>query len=134
MRPKKCMLLVEPNQEKRSLRKFLFQTRGYRVLAAEDANTAIDILKALMPGNVDILLTELQLPQMDGNELVRRAKELHPDLPTIIVSWRMGSSTRLMNCEAFLPKGFHSPMDLIERVRVLVQRKRGPKKKVQVAA
>ena len=68
------------------------------------------------------------MPQMDGNELVRRAKQLHPGLPAMIVSGTVNAFDRALHADVFLPKGASSPAEMIERIRVLVARKRGPKK------
>ena len=65
---------------------------------------------------------------MDGNELVRRAKQLHPGLPAMIVSGTVNAFDRALHADVFLPKGACSPAEMIERIRVLVARKRGPKK------
>jgi predicted ATP-grasp superfamily ATP-dependent carboligase len=65
---------------------------------------------------------------MDGNELVRRAKELHPSLPAMIVSGTVAAYERASRADVFLPKGACSPVEVLERIRVLVARKRGPKK------
>jgi len=67
---------------------------------------------------------------MDGNELVRRAKQLHPGLPAMIVSGTVNAFDRAIHADVFLPKGASSPAEMIERIRVLVARKRGPKKAV----
>ena len=74
------------------------------------------------------------MPQMDGNELVRRAKQLHPGLPAMIVSGTVNAFDRALHADVFLPKGACSPAEMIERIRVLVARKRGPKKAVPHAA
>ena len=68
------------------------------------------------------------MPGMDGNELVRRAKELHPGLPALIVSGTVTAYERAGRADVFLPKGACSPVELLERVRILVARKRGPKR------
>jgi DNA-binding response OmpR family regulator len=84
-----------------------------------------------MPGSVDLLLTDLVLPQMDGNELVRRAKEIHPGLPSLLVSGTVTSFDRAAAADAFLPKGACAPAEMLDRIKILVARKRGPKKQVQ---
>jgi two-component system response regulator CpxR len=89
---------------------------------------APDFNRQSAPGALDLLLCDLLLPQMDGNELVRRAKQLHPGLPAMIVSGTVNAFDRAIHADVFLPKGAASPAELIERVRVLVARKRGPKK------
>lgn len=130
MRPKKSILCVDHNEQQLSVRKFLLETRGYRVLTASSSQQALDILIASIPGALDLLLCDLILPQMDANELVRRAKQVHPCLPAMIVSGTVSSFDRATAADVFLPKGGCSPMEMLERIRVLVARKRGPKKAV----
>jgi CheY-like chemotaxis protein len=129
MRPKKSILCVDDNEQLLSVRKFFLETRGcYRVLTASDAHEALDLIRSTPPGSIDLLLCDLLMPQMDGNELVRRAKHIHPALPALIVSGTVTSFDRALAADAFLPKGASSPIELLERIRVLVARKRGPKK------
>jgi two-component system, OmpR family, response regulator CpxR len=128
MRPKKSILCVDDNEQVLSVRKFLLETRGYRVLAVDSAQQALDILQSSFPGSLDLLLCDLIMPQMDGNELVRRAKHLHPGLPAMIVSGTVTAFDRACAADVFLPKGACTPVEMLERIRVLVARKRGPKK------
>ncbi len=128
MRPKKTILCVDDNEQVLSVRTFLLETRGYRVLAVASAQQALDIVQQSLPGSLDLLLCDLLMPQMDGNELVRRAKQLHPGLPAMIVSGTVNAFDRACFADVFLPKGVCSAAEMIERIRVLVARKRGPKK------
>ncbi len=128
MRPKKVILCVDSNEQTLSVRSFLLETRGYRVINSLTASEALEILERTTPGTLDLLMTDLLLPGIDGNELVRRAKQMHPTLPALIVSGTVTSYDRALAADAFLPKGAASPAALLERIRVLVARKRGPKK------
>ena len=130
MRPKKVILSIDDNENTLSVRTFLLETRGYRVITAISAQAALEILEQTVPGSIDLLISDLLLPGMDGNELVRRAKQIHPTLPALIVSGTVTSYDRALAADAFLPKGASSPAELLERIRVLVARKRGPKKHV----
>jgi CheY-like chemotaxis protein len=134
MRPRKTILCVEDNEQVLSVRKFLLETRGYRVLAVGTAAEAMEHLKEAMPGSIDLLLSDLIMPQMDGNELVRRAKQMHPSLPALLVSGTVSSFERAAAADAFLPKGACTPAEMLDRIRILVARKRGPKKQVQSVA
>jgi two-component system response regulator CpxR len=131
MRPRKTILCVEDNEQILSVRKFLLETRGYRVLAMTTAAEALEYLQEATPGSVDLLLSDLILPQMDGNELIRRAKQLLPGLPALLISGTVTSFDRAAAADAFLPKGGCAPAELLDRIRILVARKRGPKKQVQ---
>jgi two-component system, OmpR family, response regulator CpxR len=128
MRPKKTILCVDDNEQVLSVRSFLLDTRGYRVIAVTTPQEALDIISNSLPGSLDLLLSDLIMPGMDGNELVRRAKNLHPTLPTMIVSGTVNGFDRAGRADVFLPKGACSPTELLERVRILVARKRGPRK------
>ncbi|RXH57619.1 response regulator [Granulicella sibirica] len=130
MRPKKTILCVDHNEQTLSVRTFLLETRGYRVIALATAHEALDVVQQSVPGSIDLLLADLLLPQMDGNELVRRAKQINPALPAMLVSGTVTSFERASSADVFLPKGACSPVEMLERIRVLVARKRGPKKAV----
>lgn len=57
-------------------------------------------------------------------------EQLHPGLPAMIVSGTVNAADRAVQADVFLPKGACSPAEMIERIRVLVARKRGPKKAI----
>ncbi|HVG27748.1 MAG TPA: response regulator [Acidobacteriaceae bacterium] len=128
MRPRKTIVCVEDNEQVLSVRKFLLETRGYRVLAMTSGADALDYLRAATPGSVDLLIADLIMPGMDGNEVVRRAKQLHPSLPTLLISGTVSNFDRAAAADAFLPKGACTPAEILDRIRILVARKRGPKK------
>lgn len=132
MRPKKTILCVDNNEQVLSVRTFLLETRGYRVLCAGNAKDALELVERSLPGTIDLLLCDLLMPQMDGDELVRRAKQMHPGLPAMIVSGTVTAFDRAGNADVFLPKGAASPAEMLERIRVLVARKRGPKRMAPV--
>lgn len=131
MRPRKVILCVEDNENILSVRKFLLETRGYRVVEASNASQALEFLESAPQGSVDLLLSDLIMPGMDGNELAHRAKRMHPTLPVLIVSGTVNDFDRASAADAFMPKAAASPMELLDRIRVMVARKRGPKKMPQ---
>ena len=125
MRPRKVILSVDDNEQVLSVRKFMLETRGYRVISATTAAAALEVLES---GGVDLVLSDLLMPQMDGNEMVRRMKLFAPDVPMMIVSGTVKAFERADAADAFLPKGACAPLELLERIRMLLARKRGPKK------
>jgi DNA-binding response OmpR family regulator len=70
------------------------------------------------------------MPHVDGNELVKRMKEQSPEVPALLVSGAVHNFDRATAADAFLPKGACSPVEILERVRIMVARKRGPRKQV----
>ena len=134
MRPRKTILCVDANEQALSIRKFMLETRGYRVLAMTTAREALEHLEIALQGSIDLLLSDVILAGMDGNELVRRAKQFQPFLPTMLVSGTVSNFERGSAADAFLPKGACTAAEILERIRVLVARKRGPKKHIPVLA
>ncbi len=128
MRPKKTILCVDDNEQTLSVRKFLLETRGYRVHTALNGHDAIALFSSTQ---IDLVLTDLGLPQMDGNMLIGHLKEISPDTPMILTSDTVRAGERSHRADAFLAKGCCSPAELIERIRVMSARKRGPRKAVQ---
>jgi two-component system, OmpR family, response regulator CpxR len=125
MRPKKTILCVDDNEQVLSVRKFLLETRGYRVATARSAEEAIERFRQ---GGIDLVLGDLVMPQMDGNEMVRRMKDISPEVPMILISGSVRNFDRANRADAFLPKGASSPVEMLERIRVMIARKRGPRK------
>jgi two-component system response regulator CpxR len=130
MRPKKTILCVDDNEQALSVRKFLLETRGYKVISVTSGAEALAVLRKASQGSVDLLLTDLAMPVLDGNELILQAKQLHPALPALLLTGVMKHFDRPTRADVYLSKGNDSPLELLERVRVLVARKRGPKKAV----
>ena len=125
MKPKRTILCVDDNEQSLSIRKVMLETRGYRVLTSPNGREALEIFRQ---GGIDLLLTDLVMPEVDGNELIRRAKELSPFTPAILFSGHTKFVTSDSCADLFLPKGAHAPIELLERIRLMLVRKRGPKK------
>ena len=125
MRPKKVILCVDDNERDLSIRAFVLESHGYKVVRAGTCDQALDILRV---GGIDLVLSDLVLPRMDGNELIRQMKQINPEVPTILFSAQVTSFDRARYADAFLPKGACSMFQILERIRIMVQRKRGPKK------
>ncbi len=127
MRPKKVILCVDDNDQVLSVRKFVLETRGYRVLTANNADQAVELYDQ---GKVDLVIADLVMPQCNGNDLIQRLKQIAPWVPAVLVSGSTRQFDPTSRADAFLPKGASSPQELLERVRVLLVRKRGPKKTI----
>ena len=131
MKPKKTILCVDDNEQALSIRKVLLETRGYRVVAC---NTAEQGLEAFRRGGVDLVLTDLVMPGVDGSHLIQKIKELSPHTPAVLISGRVKIYERDTLADLFLPKGMYEPAELLERIRLLLVRKRGPKRPVELQA
>jgi len=125
MRPKKTILCVDDNEQSLSIRKFMLETRGYKVIVSHNGREA---LQAFDQGGVDLVLSDLLMPDMDGAELVKRIKEISPETPAILFSGKIKMYDKDTSADIFLPKGSYAPAELLERIRLLLVKKRGPKK------
>lgn len=125
MKPKRTILCVDDNEQSLSIRKVMLETRGYRVVTSHNGREALEIFRQ---GGIDLLLTDLVMPEVDGNELIRRAKELSPFIPAILFSGHTKFCAGESFADVFLPKGAHAPIELLERIRLMLIRKRGPKR------
>src|SRR5271166_5634865 len=67
MKPKKTILCVDDNEQALSIRKILLETRGYRVLACNNGAAA---LEAFRRGGIDLVITDLIMPGLDGSRLI----------------------------------------------------------------
>jgi two-component system response regulator CpxR len=125
MRPKRTILCVDDNEQALSIRKLMLETRGYRVLTCTNGQQA---LEAFRQGNVDLVLSDLQMPGMDGAGLVRKIKEISATTPTILFSGKIRAYDQDTHADIFLPKGMYAPIELLERIRIMLIKKRGPKR------
>ncbi len=131
MKPKRTILCVDDNEQSLSIRKVMLETRGYRVITALGAAAALDVFRQ---GGVDLVLSDLIMPGMDGRKLVEEIKNLSPQTPAILFSGKIKAYDRDTRADVFLPKGMYAPAELLERIRLLLVRKRGPKRVMPQAA
>jgi two-component system cell cycle sensor histidine kinase/response regulator CckA len=103
------ILLVEDEEAVRSFAARALRMRGYHVLEAGGGEEALEIVKA-DTGKIDLIITDVVMPNMDGPTMVRHVKELKPDLAVIFMSGYAEEAFRRndQNSEDihFLPKPF----------------------------
>jgi two-component system, OmpR family, response regulator CpxR len=125
MKPKRTILCVDDNEQALSIRKIMLETRGYRVVSCTGGPEALEHFKK---GGVDLVLTDLMMPGLDGTKLIEEIKNLSPQTPVILLSGKVKFYDRDNKADVFLPKGMYAPVELLERIRLLLVRKRGPKR------
>lgn len=77
------VLLVDDDEAILSLGKKILERIGYTVDAYTSSRTALSYFKS-SPATYDIVITDMTMPKMDGDELTREIKRVSPDLPVII--------------------------------------------------
>lgn len=116
------VLLAEDNKPSREIYTAVLERAGYRVIDVADGQAALDVLQSQ---SVDVLVTDVFMPGMNGIELLERARKLKPDLRAIVITGQKTSETiigalRNQACE-FLSKPFHMD-ELLEAVRSVISR------------
>jgi PAS domain S-box-containing protein len=79
------ILVVEDDKDLRAYLVEVLRDLSYRAIGAQDAVTALGILERSAV-RVDLMLTDVVMPGMNGRELSRRAKELRPQLKVLFMS------------------------------------------------
>lgn len=125
MKPKRTILCVDDNEQSLSHRKIMLETRGYRVASFTRGE---DGLARFTQGGIDLVIADMTMLGLDGPQLIAKIKELSPQTPAILISSKARIYDHDSKADVFLAKGMYAPADLLERVRLLLVRKRGPKR------
>ncbi len=121
---KPLILLVDDEELLRSGVQEMLEIHGYAVITAQNGRMALECLDV---HPVDLIVTDLVMPKMDGIDFVEQLRKIKPDLPVIVVS---GSTRNIMQrygidhiqvpgANASLPKPFKS-VDLIAEIQRLL--------------
>jgi two-component system, cell cycle sensor histidine kinase and response regulator CckA len=118
------VLLVEDEEAVRRLAARVLRELGYRVLEASGGAEALQLAQAQMEAPLDLLLTDVVLPQMNGRILADRLTELRPRVKVLFMSGYTDSAIvhhgRLDLGVSFLHKPF-SPATLARMVRAILE-------------
>jgi PAS domain S-box-containing protein len=114
------IVLVEDDKAVKEMVEEVLSQLGYKIFAVENAP---DALKILEKGKVDLLLTDVILPGLNGKELFMYARSLQPDLKVLYMSGYadeiMGEGGVLDADVAFIQKPFTID-NLAEKVRIVL--------------
>jgi PAS domain S-box-containing protein len=122
------IVVVEDEDAVRAFVKTVLERFGYRVLDAPDAESALTLV-GTVTGRIDLLLTDVILPKMDGLELARRVMKDRPSLPVLFMS---GYPEQMANTGGgFLEPGVEllekpfTAQSILARVRLMLGRGAG---------
>jgi two-component system cell cycle response regulator DivK len=118
----KRILVVEDQEDNRRILRDLLTSVGFEVVEAVTGTEGVHLAQALRP---DLILMDIQLPELDGHEATRRIKA-DPDLrriPIVVVtSYALsGDEAKALaaGADAYVTKPF-SPRQLLTQVRALL--------------
>ena len=77
------ILIVDDEKNYPLILSAVLQEEGYETLTANSGQEALEILAH---SDVDLVLTDMKMPKMDGIELLERVKENDPELPIIMMT------------------------------------------------
>ncbi|NLM41157.1 MAG: response regulator [Firmicutes bacterium] len=125
-----CNLLIA--EDEKSLRDKVagnvdWEGLGYRLFVAKDGEEALEIIER---EPIDILVTDIRMPGMDGLELTERAKCINDQIKVIIISghaeFELAQSSIRLGVEDYLLKPFRTQrlLDVVEKTRAKIAAER----------
>jgi two-component system response regulator PilR (NtrC family) len=121
------ILIVDDEQSMREWMRLLFQRDGFEVLTAEDGATANDLVTREY---LDVVLTDIRMPRMDGVQLLKAVRALSPDVIVLMMTahWTRDSTewleARELGAEALFEKPFRDVNLVTMQVRQLLESRR----------
>src|SRR5688500_10935361 len=118
------VLVVDDERSMRELLTIVLRRDGYEVLIAEDGVAAVELLNS---ERVDILITDIRMPQMNGVDLLREATRLAPEIVSIVMTAFSSTDTAVealrLGAADYVHKSPNAVSDLRVRVRKELERK-----------
>lgn len=103
------ILLVEDEIQVQDVIKEILKLRGHEVLIASDGISALSVVENCNEP-IDLLITDIVMPQMGGHELVKQIRELHPNMKVLYMSgyteMYIVQENKLVEGAAFIQKPF----------------------------
>lgn len=121
IRPMGRILVVEDDPSVQKALRRLFETEGYTVEVQPDGQSALESFQASQPA---IIILDLRLPKLSGNDLCKEVKAQAPTLPIVVLSATSDVSDKVLLLELgaddYVTKPF-SPRELLARVRAALR-------------
>ena len=110
------ILVADDDDALRRLMQRLLREAGHDVLLASDG---VEALKVFGDGHIDLIVSDISMPRMDGVTLLRRVRELNEDIPFILLAGAPSANTAIdalrFHATEYLPKPVE-PGQLLESV------------------
>jgi two-component system nitrogen regulation response regulator GlnG len=110
------IMIVDDNVELCEILANLLETEGFNAQVVHDGEVALGMIRSQVP---DAMLLDMKMPDMDGLEVLRRVKEIDPDLPVVMIT----AYAEIQGAVEAIKAGAHDylakPFDNYEVVRVV---------------
>jgi PAS domain S-box-containing protein len=114
------ILIVEDEEKVRSVVSRLLRRRNFNVLEAPDGQAALDLL--FTPGvEVDLVMTDVVMPRMDGPQFVARLRERFPTMPVLYTSGHTDDALLLRGIQQAEVPFIAKPYMMDDLVRLVVE-------------
>lgn len=117
----KKVLIIDDDADIVELQKLYFEKEGYEVATCMQGDKALAAFSVAKP---DIIILDLMLPGMDGNDICREIRKIS-DVPIIMLTARTDTLDRVVGLELgaddYVPKPFE-PKELLARVKAVLRR------------
>jgi len=107
------ILIVDDDDDFRGLLKDVFTQAGHTVTAVNSAHNA---LGELSQHEFDAVVTDHNMPEMSGEELIKRIRSSEPNIPIILVSGYLNQDL-IQNLKNVNTEIFHKPLNVISLLR-----------------
>ncbi len=117
------ILVVDDEETVRSVARLVLERHGFAVMMATDGKEAVDAYR-LQPDTIDLVILDMTMPRMGGEEAFRELRKINPDLRILLSSGYNEQETvhrfTGRSHAGFIQKPY-TPTDLIERVRSILE-------------
>ena len=116
------ILVVEDDIKLNNIYCSALQSNSYNTIQALDGEEALDIAAEK---TVDLVISDIMMPQVDGYELTKELREMYPELPILMISAKEGFEDKRYGFMAGIDDYMVKPVDLNEmilRVNALLRR------------
>jgi CheY-like chemotaxis protein len=114
------ILVVDDDESVATMAKAVLESRGYEVLCAIDGFDGLTKLKKSLP---DVIISDLEMPNMSGFELLSIVRKRFPNIPTIAISGAFSGRDvpESVLADAFFEKGQYSLEELFAKIIALLE-------------
>ena len=117
LRGYETILLVEDEQNNRELFKEELREYGYQVLDARHGEEGLQLAESYL-GRIDLMISDVRMPEMGGEELARRLRATRPEMKVLLISGYPRDEIKMDETDHFLQKPFAVPF--VKRVREIL--------------